>query len=58
MIIFGLFVLMLYNPVNNFSVMSGGFPVFFDGTSIKDRINSLAQGHNEVSQVNLKQATL
>ena len=43
-----LFVLMLYVPVNNFSVMLGPFPVFLGWTSTKQRIKCLAQWHNTV----------
>ena len=40
-----IFVLMLYVIVNNFSVMSGRFPVFLGWTSTKQRIKGLAQTH-------------
>ena len=53
-----LLVLMLYISVNNFSIMSGHFPVFLGGTSAKQRIKCLDQGHNIVPLVYLKQATL
>ena len=42
-----LFVLILYVPVNKFSVMSGQF--FLGWTSTKQRKNCLAKGHNTVS---------
>ena len=46
------FVLILYIPVNNFSVMCG--PVFLGGTSTKQRIlMCLAQGHNAVPLMRL-----
>ena len=53
-----LFVLILYIPVNNFSVMSGR--VFLGGTSTKQWIKCLAQGHNIVTPpaVTLEPATL
>ena len=44
-----LFVLMLYVPLNNFSVMLAWIPVFLGWTRIKQRINSLAQGYNTAS---------
>ena len=55
-----LFLLMLYAPVNNFSVMLGRCSVFLGWTSTKQQIMDLAQGHNTVTLpgVNLKLATL
>ena len=53
-----LFVLMLYVPVNIFSVTSGHFPVFLGWTSTTQRMKSLGQGHNTVTPVSLKLATL
>ena len=53
-----LLVLMLYILVNNFSVMSGHFPVFMGLTSIKLRIKSIAQGHNTLPPVSLEPVTL
>ena len=47
-----LFVLMLYIPVNNFSVMPGQYPVFMGWTSTKQLIKCLAQGHNTVTPAN------
>ena len=49
-----LFVLMFHVPVNNFSVMSGRFPVFLGWTSTKQRIKWLAQGQNTVPDMSLK----
>ena len=43
------FVLMLYIPVNNFSVMLGQVSVFPGCTSTKQRIKCLAQGQNTVT---------
>ena len=42
-----LFDLMLYLPINNFSVMSGW--IFLGGTNTKQWIKCLAQGHNAVT---------
>ena len=53
-----LFVLILYISVNNFSVMSGKFPVFLGKTSTKQRIKCFAQGHNTVSTVSFEPVTL
>ena len=50
-----LFDLILYVPVNNFSVMSGW--VFLGGTSSKRGLMCLAQGHNTVILVRLEPAT-
>ena len=47
--VFFVHVLILYVPVNNFSVMSGW--VFLDCRSSKQRIICLAQGHNAVPLV-------
>ena len=51
---------MMYDPVNNFSVMSGRFPVFLGGTSTKQQIKCLAPGYNIVTPpvVSLELATL
>ena len=38
-------VLMLFIPVNSFSVMAGQFLVFLGGTSTKQQIKCLSQGH-------------
>ena len=53
-----LFGLILYVPVNKFSVMSG--QVFLGWTSSKQQIKCLAQGHNTVtlSMVKLESTTL
>ena len=51
-----LFVLILYIPVNNFSVMSGW--VFLGLTSTKQRIKCLAQGHSALPRVMLEPASL
>ena len=55
-----LFVLMLYIPVYNFSVMLGQFSVFLGWTSSKQCIKCLVQGHNTVNSpaVRLDLATL
>ena len=47
-------------PVNDFSVMPGSFPLFLDGTSIKQQIKCLAEGHKTVTlpAVRFKLATL
>ena len=47
--------LILYIPVNNFSVMSG--QIFLDWTSTKQGFMCLAQGHKAVMQVRLKHPT-
>ena len=52
--IFFLFDLILYVPVNNLSNMSG--PVFFGLTSTKQGLMCLAQGHNAVMLVRLEPA--
>ena len=44
-----MFVSMLYVSVNNFTVVSGRFPVFLGWTSTKHLIKCLAQGHNTVT---------
>ena len=49
------FGLILYVPLDNFSVMLGR--VFLGLTSTKQRIKCLAQGHNRVSPVRLEPAT-
>ena len=47
-------MLVCYVPVNNFSVMSGHYPVFLGLTSTKQRIKfGLAQGFNTVPLVSL-----
>ena len=43
------FLLMPYVPVNNFSVMSGQYPVFLGWTSTKQQIKCHVQGHNTVT---------
>ena len=48
------FGLILYSPVNNFSIMPGR--VFLGLTSTKQRIKCLAQGHNTVPPVRHKPA--
>ena len=48
-----LFGLMLYIPVNSFSVMLGQFPVFLGGTSAKEQIKCFAQEHNTVTRLEL-----
>ena len=50
-----LFELMLYIPVNNFSVLLG---YFLDLTSTKQRTKCLAKGQNTVSPVSLEPAIL
>ena len=45
----GLFVLVLYTPVNNFAVMLGQFPIFLDWTDTKQQIKCLVQEHNTVT---------
>ena len=52
--------LMLYIPVNYFSVMSGRFPAFLGLTSIMQQIKCLAQEHKIVtlSSMNLELATI
>ena len=52
--IFVLFDLILYVPVNNFSVMSG--QVFLGWISTKQGLMCLAQGRNAVTPVRLKTA--
>ena len=49
------FDLILYVPVNNFSVMLGR--VFLGSTSTKQGLMCLAQGHNTVPPVRLEPAT-
>ena len=58
--LFGLFVLMLYIPASNFSLMLGQFPVLLGWTSTKQWIKCLAIGHNAVTLpvVRLEIATL
>ena len=46
--------LLLYVPVNNFSVMSWCFPVFMVWTSTKQRIRCLAQGHTTVPPLSIE----
>ena len=46
--VFCLFVLMFFFPVNNFSVMSRHFPVFFSWARAKQRKKSLSQWLNAV----------
>ena len=53
-----LFVLMLYIQVKNFSVMLERFPVFLGWTSKKQLKKYLAQGHDTVTPVRVKLATL
>ena len=48
--------LILYIPVNNFSVILGR--LFLGLTSTKQGFKFLAQGHNEVTSVRLDLATL
>ena len=50
-----LFDLILYFPVNNFSVMLGR--VFLGWTSTKQRLMCLAQGHNTLMPVRLEPVT-
>ena len=50
----GMFELMLYVPVNNFTFMLGHFLGLLN---IKERIVGLSQGHNTVPPVRLVQAT-
>ena len=47
--------LILYVPVNSFSVMPG--QVFLGLTSTKQRTRCLAQGHNAVAPVRIEPAT-
>ena len=54
--IFVLFDLILYVPVNNFSVMVGR--VFLGWTSTKQGLMFLTQGHNAVTPVRLEPTTL
>ena len=49
------FDLILYVPINNFSVMSGR--VFLGLTNIKQGFMCLAQGHNAVTPLKLKPTT-
>ena len=51
-------MLLLYGPVNNFSVMLGRIPVFLALTNTKPRIKCLAQGLNAVSPVSFEPANL
>ena len=55
-----LFVLILYFPVNNFSVMSWQIPIFLGCTSTKRWIKCHPQGHNTVTPpgVSLMLATI
>ena len=46
--LFCLVALMLYLPVNNFSVISGRFPDFLGGTSTKHKMKCLTQAHKNV----------
>ena len=50
-----LFDLVLYVPVNNFSIMTG--PVFLCCTSTEQGLMCLAQGHNTVTLVRFDRAT-
>ena len=52
--IVSLFDLMIFIPVNNFSVMPECFP---NWTSTKERIKRLIQGHNTVPLESLEPAT-
>ena len=52
---FCLFTLILYVPVNNFSVMSG--QVSLGLTSTTQGLMCLAQGHNPVTSVRFEPAT-
>ena len=54
---FCLFDLILYVPVNSFSVMSDG-RIFLGWTSTKQGLMSLAQGHNAMTPVRLEPAAL
>ena len=45
LILICLHVLLLYVPINNFSVMSGHLSVFLGYTSTQQRIKCLVQGH-------------
>ena len=53
-----LFVLLLYVPVNNFSVIMGWIPVFWGWTRIKQWMKCLAQGHNTVTLMSLELGNL
>ena len=53
-----LLVLMLNVPVNNLLVMFGQFRAFMGKTSAKQWIQCLAQGHNTVTLLSLKLATI
>ena len=53
---FSLLDLMLYIPVNNFSVILGR--LFLGLTSTKQGLKCLAQGHNEVTLMRLELTTL
>ena len=53
-----LFVLMLYIPINNFSVMLRQFPFLLGSTSTKQWIKCPAKRHNPVTPVSLELATL
>ena len=53
-----LFALMLYIQVNNFSIISGQFPVFLGWTGTKQQTKCLVQGHNTMTPVCLELATL
>ena len=54
---FCLFDLILYVPVNSFSVMSDG-RIFLGGSSTKQGLMGLAQRHNAVTPVRLEPAAL
>ena len=49
---------MIYVPVNNYWVMSEGFPVFLGWASTKQQLKYIAQGHSTVTHFSLKLATL
>ena len=53
-----MFVLMLYFPVNNFSVMLGQTLVFMGQTRTKKLIKCLAEGNYIMTPVSLELATL
>ena len=53
----GLFLLILYVSVNNFSVMSGRFPVILGWTSTKQKSLCFAKEHSAVPPVSLKPVT-
>ena len=53
-----IFVLFLYVSVDNFSVISGRFPVLLALTSTKIKLKCLTQGLNALSPVSLEPATV